>query len=114
MSDVVELARLVRQVLDEHERNVRLALDEFEARLGALEAGKPPPRYSLAEGVAARRRVVVRLREHGLSMPQIASMLGASLATIERDLDAVPHRTPEYVTGRDGKSHPARKAARGA
>ena len=31
------------------------------------------------------------------------------MSTVERDLDAVPHEPPAYVTGRDGKTHPSRK-----
>lgn len=91
-SDLVELARLVRTKLDEHEARVRGVLDEHEARIGALEAGKPPARYSLAEGVAARRRVIAELRKSGLSLAQISVATGASVRTIERDLGAVALR----------------------
>ena len=95
--------------LRELARRVTWALDQFETRLSALEAAKPAARYSLREGVAERRAVVVRLRESGLSLSQIAQATGAALATVERDLAAVPHRAPRYVKGLDGNMHPTSK-----
>ena len=95
--------------LRELERRVTWALDQFETRLAALENQLPAARYSLASGVAARRRVVVELRESGLSFQQIAKATGAALATVERDLAATPNRTPRYVKGLDGKTHPTSK-----
>jgi DNA invertase Pin-like site-specific DNA recombinase len=95
--------------LRELERRVHWALDQFEARLSALERYLPVARYSLAGGVAQRRAVVVELRESGLSIPQIAAATGASLATVQRDLDVTPHHAPRYVKGLDQKMHPTSK-----
>lgn len=100
--------------LRELERRVTWALDQFEARLSALESQLPAARYSLASGVAERRRVVVKLRESGLSLTQIAQTTGAALATVQRDLDATPHGAPAYVKGLDGKTHPTSKNGRHA
>lgn len=105
MDELSELARALAEV----ERYMHWTLDQFDARLAMLESGKPAARYSLAEGVAARRRVVVKLRESGLSIPQIAAAIGSATATVERDLDAVPHRAPARVLGLDQKTYPSSK-----
>jgi hypothetical protein len=51
---------------------------------------------------------VVDLRESGLSLGQIATALRIARGTVQRDLDAVPHRTPRFVLGLDGKLQPTR------
>ena len=95
--DLIELARFVRQALDEHER-----------RISDLEVQRAPLwRASLRDGVRQRRRVVVELRESGLSIAQIAMATGAGRSTVQKDLDAVPHSPPAYIRGIDGKLQPS-------
>ena len=76
MDDLAELERFVQ------------TLDEFERRRAALEDQRPAPRFTLADGVAQSRAVVVQLRESGLSLSQIAAAAGSAVATIGRDLQA--------------------------
>ncbi len=82
------LSDLARALVD-LARRTDSALDEFELRLEALESGRAGARFSLAESVAARRRVITELRESGLSLAQISNATGASVRTIERDLETV-------------------------
>jgi DNA-binding NarL/FixJ family response regulator len=88
-----ELAGLVRQVFDEHER-----------RLGQLEDARP---VWGAAAVAQRRRVIARMRERGMSMRQIALGLNVGLSTVQKDLNAVAHIAPDFVIGFNGVRHPA-------
>ncbi len=90
-------------------RYVQAALDEFDGRLRALEDRQAPWRASVRAGVEQRRRVVVELRESGLSYSQIAAATGCAVSVVERDLQATPHRPPERVLGIDRKSHPTSK-----
>jgi uncharacterized protein YerC len=96
----------------ELERRLNWALDQFEVRLAKLEDAKPAWRFTLADGIASRRRVVAALRESGLSYSQISQATGASVATIERDLQSTAHRRPRYVLGTDQKRHPTVKGGR--
>ena len=67
MDDLVELERFVRWALD-----IRT-----EAR--PARGRRPAWRFTLAEGVAQRRAIVVQLRESGLTIGQIAAATATAL-----------------------------------
>ena len=52
-----------------------------------------------------RQEVVASLRESGLSIRAIASATGSSVGTIHAELSGVQNRTPEPITGTDGKTY---------
>lgn len=56
-----------------------------------------------------RREIVAALREQGHSTTAIAGAVGVSDETVRRDLAGSTHVEPERVTGRDGKSYPAKR-----
>ncbi len=58
-----------------------------------------------------RQEIVAELRADGKSVREIASSVGVSPATVHADLSTpgVQNRTPETVTGLDGKTYPAVK-----
>jgi hypothetical protein len=101
----------MRRDLDQFD--VRLAqLEHVEQRMTSLEARAGTWIFAMPKVVDQRRRTTARLRERGLSMSMIADVLGVALATVERDLDAVPHSVPERIVGKDGKSQPSHKNGR--
>lgn len=54
-----------------------------------------------------RQEVVASLRENGLSLRAIASATGASINTVQADLQVSQIDTPAEITGADGKSYAA-------
>ncbi|HYB30136.1 MAG TPA: hypothetical protein VEF89_26250 [Solirubrobacteraceae bacterium] len=71
-------------------------------RTNGPPGASPWPRTSLGAAGSSWRA----LRESGLSYSQMAPATGSAVATIERDLQAIPHRAPASVPGADGKRHP--------
>jgi hypothetical protein len=80
---------------------------------------------NIARSVQQRRQVVGLLAGEGMSQRAIADAVGVSQKTVDRDLDQVSHddspcpptdfadsapvtALPDTVTGRDGKSYPAK------
>lgn len=75
--------------------------------------GGPPETPSQAQ---IRREAVNNLASTGATQQEIANKLGVSQPTVQRDLKAIADDPPkpepaERVTGLDGKSYPARRAA---
>jgi hypothetical protein len=63
--------------------------------------------------IAHRRQKVAELRAEGKSTHEIAETVGASQATVVRDLGATDSReSVDKVKGKDGKFHPATKPER--
>lgn len=56
-----------------------------------------------------RRELVATLRAQGWSITRIAERMAIGKGTVHRDLSDVPSGTPDIVTGKDGKSYPARR-----
>ena len=71
----------------------------------AYTAGEYGEGWRLA--LPARREAVAELREAGLSIRAIGTVVGAGNQTIQRDLSGVPNGTPDRVVGLDGKSYEA-------
>jgi ParB-like chromosome segregation protein Spo0J len=105
-------------VLDGHQR-VRIA-DELGLKypVNVIEVADEAEALEIARTLNEDRRampkverlpVEVALREEGHSLRAIAGVVGVSVGTVHEDLSGVQPRTPEAVTGRDGKSYPARK-----
>jgi hypothetical protein len=59
-------------------------LDELDARLAALEAGRP---FTRAEYLANRRRTAAELHERGVSAAEIGRRLGVARSTAMRDIE---------------------------
>jgi DNA-binding NarL/FixJ family response regulator len=97
------LAEMVRSVIGAD-------IDALHARIDALEQSERA--FSYSAHVAQRRRAVAELRAEGLSLAAIGRRLGLARATVQRDLDAVPHEPPSHVVGLDGKRQRSRKPAR--
>jgi hypothetical protein len=53
--------------------------------------------------------VVADLREEGHSLRAIAGAVGVDKERVRQDLAGVEDSTPATVTGRDGKSYPAKR-----
>lgn len=84
-------------------RSIRADLDAFDRRLEALERA-PLMTFRMNETIAARRRVVRRMRQDGLSVERIARSLDAPRSTIIRDLEAIGAPTPTAVLGANGRT----------
>lgn len=67
----------------------------------------------IALPIEDRRAVVADLRGSGMSMPAIASAVGASVGTIHADLSTLKGSDlPDTVTGLDGRQRPATQPAK--
>lgn len=100
-------ARLADKLGVKYRVDVMTVADEQEAREIALTLNAD--RRQLAP--EQRAEVAAYLRERGHSTTAIAEALNVSDETIRRDLSGSTHVEPERVTGRDGKSYPARRPA---
>jgi DNA-binding NarL/FixJ family response regulator len=100
-------ARLDRleERLAQVERHAFADLDAIERRLEALELGLPSSR----ELQERRYEAICRLRAEGWSVTAIAQRTNVSRSRVGALVAALP--TPEYVTGANGSSYPARRAA---
>ncbi len=56
-----------------------------------------------------RQEIVVNLREQGWSLRRIGESLAVDEGTVRGDLARAEYSAPEKVTGKDGKSYPARR-----
>ena len=54
-----------------------------------------------------RNKLIVAMREDGMSYRQIGEAVGVGKSTVERIAAGVPNGTPEHITGADGKQYPA-------
>jgi hypothetical protein len=67
-------------------RRLELTVEELAARVADLEDTVPIRHFNLAGTARARRELVSRLRDRGLSERAIASAAGVPRSTVVRDL----------------------------
>jgi hypothetical protein len=96
------LVDLIRQT-------VSADLDELYVRLDRIERRIATSRSFAREELDRQRREAVRhARQRGLSISMIAAALGIGRTTVATIIERERIAEPDYVTGMDGKRHPAR------
>jgi len=98
-------ARIAESLGVKYPVNIIEVTDDAEA----LEIARTLNEDRRAMPKAERLEVVKALREDGHSVRAIAGAVGVDPKQVQRDLAGVDMSTPATVTGRDGKSYPARK-----